>query len=219
MTLTPLDQHDPRLRQTCAHLTKAQLRNRQQQLEIDALLEFVMGSVNKSLPGHLRDKTRPTTVGLAGNQVGIMKQITVVDLAIGRQGYSDLYVLINPRVTWSSKSVIAKPEGCINFPSIWGVTRRSRTVKVAAMDRSGNDIELRLTGWPAVLIQHEIDHLHGRLFIDRLPDPTRAHLVPKEEYQEYRRVRPENWHEYADVSKEAVSLPELYQPDFQTGVE
>jgi peptide deformylase len=179
MTLTPLDQHDPRLRQVCAELTKADLRDRQQQLEIDALLDFVYGKINKTAGGVRRDPKRPTTVGLAGNQVGIMKQICAVDLSIGRQGYSDMYLLVNPRITWSSKVVITKPEGCVNFPEIWGETKRSRRVKIAALDRSGNALELELNGWPAVLVQHEIDHLNGRLFIDRLPDPSKAHHVPK----------------------------------------
>lgn len=211
MTLTPLDQHDPRLRQTCATLTKAQLRDRQQQLEIDALLDFVYGMVNKDLPGVRRNPGLPTTVGFAGNQAGIMKQICAVDLSIGRQGYSDMYVLVNPKVVWSSKSVVEKPEGCVNFPEVWGLTHRSRSVKVEALDRSGNEIELKLTGWPAVLLQHEIDHLNGRLFIDRLPDPSKAHLVSKGDYESYKKAKPAHWSKYIDVSKEAVTLPELYQ--------
>jgi peptide deformylase len=212
MTLMPLDQHDPRLRQVCAVLTKAELRDRQQQLEIDALLDFVYGKVNKTTAGVRRDPTRPTTVGLAGNQVGIMKQICAVDLSIGHKGYSDMYLLVNPRITWSSKVVVSKPEGCINFPEIWGETKRARRVRLAALDRSGNALELELAGWPAVLVQHEIDHLNGRLFIDRLPDPSKAHFVPTDQYQTYRKVKPANWERYVDVSLEAVPLPEHYQP-------
>lgn len=213
MMLTPLDQHDPRLRQVCAELTRAQLRDKQQQLEIEALLDFVYGRVNKTTTGgNRRDANRPTTVGLAGNQVGIMKRICAVDLSIGRQGYSDMYLLINPRITWASKAMVTKPEGCVNFPEVWGLTHRSRSVKVAALDRSGNELELKLTGWPAVLIQHEIDHLHGRLFIDRIENPTQAHHVPADKYPLYRRVKPTNWTEYIDVSKEAVPLPEHYLP-------
>ena len=212
MTLTPLDQHDPRLRQVCAELSRSQLREKQQQLEIDALLDFVFGRVNKTAGNIRRDPDRPTTVGLAGNQVGIMKQICAVDLSIGRQGYSDMYLLINPRITWASKALTTKPEGCVNFPEVWGVTHRSKSVKVAGMDRSGNEVEFKLEGWPAVLAQHEIDHLYGRLFIDRLEDPSKAHHVPAEKYTLYRKVKPANWNEYIDVSKEAVPLPDLYQP-------
>ena len=140
-----------------------------------------------------------------------MKQICAVDLSIGRQGYSDMYVLVNPRVVWASKSVVAKPEGCVNFPEVWGITHRSRSVKVQALDRSGNELELKLSGWPAVLLQHEIDHLNGRLFIDRLPDPSKAHHVAEGEYPAYRKVKPANWTHFVDVSIEAVPLPELYQ--------
>jgi len=210
--LAPLDQHDPRLRQVCAELTRLQLRDKKQQLEINALLDFVYGKVNKTAGGVRRDPGRPTTVGLAGNQVGILKQICAVDLSIGRQGYTDIHVLVNPRIVWSSKSMIEKPEGCVNFPEIWGVTHRARSIRLRAMDRSGNEIELKLTGWPAVLAQNEIDHLYGRLFIDRLPDPKKAHYVPSGSYTDYRRAKPANWSEYIDVSKQAVPLPESYQP-------
>jgi peptide deformylase len=203
MMLAPLDQRDPRLRQPCAEISKAALRERQQQLEIDALLDFVLGSVNKSMPGTRRDPRRPNTVGLAGNQVGIMKQICIVDLSIGRTGYSDLYILINPKITWRSKGRVTKPEGCVNFPEIWGETVRSRAIRVQALDRSGNELVLRLTGWPAVLLQHEVDHLNGHLFIDRLTDPRRAHLVTAENYSKYRRSR-RSWSELVDISSEVV---------------
>ena len=203
MTLTPLDQQDPRLRQICAVVAKSQLRDKQQQLEIDALLDFVHGVVNKTQRGIRRDPSRPNTVGLAANQVGIMKQIVVADMAIGRQGYTDIHVLVNPEILWISKALVNKPEGCVNFPEVWGVPERSRAIKIGAYDRSGNEVEMKLTGWPAVLMQHEIDHLSGRLFIDRLPDPRRAHLVRASELSEYRRGRGE-WNHYVDVSQSVV---------------
>jgi peptide deformylase len=206
MILTPLDQHDPRLRQVCALLTKSQLRMREQQLEIEALLDFVYGVVNKTTVGVQADRSRPNTVGLSANQVGIMKQICLVDLAIGHRGYTDMQVLVNPLVVWRSKAVVSKPEGCVNFATTWGVTRRARSVKVAAWDRSGNEVVLKLVGWPAVLLQHEIDHLNGRLFIDRLPDPTRADLVESGEYAAYRRSKVGYWDKHVDVSGEVVAV-------------
>ncbi len=205
MTLTPLDQHDPRLRQVCAVVTKAQLRTREQQLEIEALLDFVYGVANKATRGKQADRGQPNTVGLSANQVGIMKQICVLDLSIGRRGYTDVYVLVNPRIVWRSKSEVEKPEGCVNFNNTWGVTSRSRAVKVATLDRSGNELEFKLTGWPAVLMQHEVDHLNGRLFIDRLPDPTRADLVEEGEYPAYRKSKVGQWTKHVDVSREAAA--------------
>lgn len=199
MILVPLAQDDPRLRRGCVELTRAQLRLKEQQTEIDALLDYVYGKGNKTVPGAARDRGRPGTVGLSANQVGVMKQISVVDLSIGRRGYFDLHVLVNPQIVWQSKATIAKPEGCVNFPTIWGVTRRSRTVRVEALDRSGNELALKVTGWAAVLLQHEIDHLNGHLFIDRLVDPTRADLVKAGEYAQYRKHKAA-WEHTIDVS-------------------
>jgi peptide deformylase len=211
MTLAPLDQNDPRLRQVCAALTRANLRNLEQQLEVDALIDFMYGIVGKPLAGAAVAKSQPKTVGLSANQVGIMKQICAVDMSIGRRGYTDIYILVNPKVVWASKSVAERPEGCVNFATTWGITRRSRSVCVQALDRSGNELELKLTGWPATLIQHEIDHLNGRLFIDRLPDPSKAHRVEGDEYVAYRKSKPGEWQKLVDVSSQAITLPELYQ--------
>jgi peptide deformylase len=207
MTLMPLDQHDPRLRQKCAPLSRPQLRTREQQLEIEALLNYVRGVVDKDAPRARREHNRPSTVGLSANQAGIMKQICVVDLSIGRKGYTDLYVLVNPKISWKSKAKVTRTEGCVNFPTTWGLTKRSTSVKVSAWDRSGNELVLRLSGWPASLLQHEIDHLEGLLFIDRMPDPAHAHHVDPEEYAVYRKLKPGQWQSFVDMSREAV-LPE-----------
>jgi peptide deformylase len=204
MTLTPLDQNDPRLRQRCAVLTKVQLRSREQQTEIEALLDYVRGVVPKKAVGQKTDRTRPSTVGLSANQAGIMKAICVVDLSIGRKGYTDLFVLINPRIVWRSAARVMRTEGCVNFPKVWGLTRRATSVKVEAWDRSGNEIVLKLTGWTANLLQHEIDHLEGLLFIDRMPDPEHAHLVEPKEFAVYRKLKPEDWHTYVDMSRQAI---------------
>src|SRR5438046_2141408 len=120
MIFTPLAENDPRLRRECAELTKADLRVREQQVEIDALLDYVYGKSNKQVAGKTADRSQPTTVGLSANQVGVMKQICIVDLSIGRKGYHDMHVLINPKVVWQSKATIEKIEGCVNFKTTWG---------------------------------------------------------------------------------------------------
>jgi peptide deformylase len=199
MKLSTLKSDDPRLRTVCAALTPAQLRAKEQQTEIDGLLQYVGVRGNKAVPGEVQDVAIQSVVGLSANQVGLMKQICIVDLSIGRKGYYDLHVLVNPKIVWRSKSTIAKNEGCVNFTTIRGITKRSRTVKIEALDRSGNEVALKLTGWPAVLLQHEIDHLNGHLFIDRLPDPTVADLVVPGEYQKYRK-QSSTWKTKIDVS-------------------
>jgi len=204
MKLLPLPEDDPRLRQACALVTRRELRLKSQQAEIDALLEYVHGTGNKTVAGVPQDPKQRSVVGLSANQVGLMKQISVVDLSIGRRGYYDLHILINPRIVWRSKSVVQKNEGCVNFPTIRGKTRRSAMVRVEALDRSGNEIKLKVTGWAAVLLQHEVDHLNGRLFIDRLPDPTQADLVEAGEYQNYRKQKTP-WPAKIDVSEWVIN--------------
>jgi peptide deformylase len=100
---------------------------------------------------------------------------------------------------WRSKAVVEKNEGCVNYPTIRGITRRARSVKVEALDRSGNEISLKLVGWPAVLLQHEVDHLNGHLFVDRLADPHHADLVAPGEYKNYR-THKNTWPIKIDVS-------------------
>lgn len=197
-----LPEDDGRLRLACEVLTKSQLRLKSQQLEIDELLEFVRDRGNKSLAGKSRVKNVHSVVGLSANQVGIMKHLCVVDLSIGRRGYHDLHVLVNAQVVWSSKAQIYKNEGCVNFPMTRGVTTRSKSVTVEAWDRSGNELRLKLRDWPAVLLQHEVDHLNGRLFIDRLLDPTQADLVKPGQYEQYRAEEPV-WAQKIDVSHKA----------------
>jgi len=199
MPITELTENDQRLRQVCAPLSLRELHLKEQQIEIDALLDYVHGRGNKGV-GEAQDKSNRSVVGLSANQVGLMKQICVVDLSIGRKGYHDLHILINPRIVWRSKSFVSKNEGCVNFPTVRGMTKRSSTVRVEALDRSGNEITLKVTGWAAVLLQHEVDHLNGRLFIDRLPDPTQADLVEAGEYINYRKQM-KTWKAKIDVTE------------------
>lgn len=204
MLLKPIDCRDSRLRQVCAKVGFAALRLREQQLEISGLVDFVADVDVVTTKKQKKAPARPRTIGLSANQVGIMKQICVVDLAVGRRGYSDIHAFVNPEIIWKSRAVISKPEGCVNLPGIWGVVERARTIRVRAWDRSGNEIEMKLTGWPAVLLQHEIDHLNGRLFIDRLPEPKKAHSVSTEDYLIYRRTKPAEWRKFVDVSDMVV---------------
>jgi peptide deformylase len=197
MSLQVLKPQEELLRKKCMPLSKKDLKNKVIQKEIDELVNFVYGKNNK---GEKRNKNMVMTVGLSANQVGIDKRVSVVDLAIGRKKYSDIHVLINPEIIWKSKTLIERSESCINLPNVWGIVKRSKKVKVKALDRSGNELLLTLVGWPAILLQHETDHLNGKLFIDKLQDPKRAHLVKAGEYKEYKKGK-EKWERFIDVSR------------------
>jgi peptide deformylase len=191
-----LESKNPLLRRICTEITKKELRHTKIQQEINALLEIVYGKNNK---GEKRNTNKAMTVGLSANQVGLMKRISVVDLAIGRKKISDVHVLINPEIVWHGKTVIEKTEGCVNLNHIWGKVKRYKRIRVKAIDRSGNEMLLSLSGWPAILLQHEIDHLNGTLFIDRLEDPKKALLIEDGDYKNYKKNK-KNWNKFIDVS-------------------
>ena len=114
-------------------------------------------------------------IGLAANQVGALHRIFVCDLS--EEG-RDCKVLINPRiVAWSGTS--EGEEGCLSLPDIKGVVKRKANIDVEALDLEGNLIKFSAEGLFSACIQHEIDHLDGVLFIDRLPAIKRSLLLRK----------------------------------------
>lgn len=117
-------------------------------------------------------------VGLAAPQIGISKQIVVIDA-----DESGLLELINPRIV-ASQGEELDIEGCLSVPGTYGEVVRAVSVTVVAQDRFGEEIEIAAEGLLARALQHEIDHLHGILFIDRatriLPPEDEADLELEE---------------------------------------
>ncbi|MBA7498389.1 Peptide deformylase 1 [subsurface metagenome] len=112
-------------------------------------------------------------VGLAALQVGIPKRIILVD------GEEDgLIVLINPMIIKSEGEVVAE-EGCLSVPDIYSQVKRSSKVTIKALNENGDPIEITKEGLTARALQHEIDHLDGILFIDRIGRMERQILLNK----------------------------------------
>jgi peptide deformylase len=105
-------------------------------------------------------------VGLAASQVDVHKQIIVIDVSEDR---SDLRVFINPEVT-RREGVVVNQEGCLSVPGIYDNVERAESVTVTALDRNGARFTLNASGLLAACIQHEMDHLHGRMFVELLSD-------------------------------------------------
>lgn len=82
-----------------------------------------------------------------------------------------LYVIINPEITWKSRKMLDGVEGCLSIPGYLGEVSRHESIRVQGLDRSGHKFSFRVNGWTARIFQHEIDHLDGVLYIDRLTDP------------------------------------------------
>jgi peptide deformylase len=105
-------------------------------------------------------------VGLAATQVNVHLQILVIDVSDDK---SDLRVFINPEIT-RREGVATNQEGCLSFPGVYDNVERAESVTVTALDRNGSRFTLNASGLLATCIQHEMDHLHGRVFIEHLSE-------------------------------------------------
>ncbi len=102
-------------------------------------------------------------VGLAAPQIGVSKRVIIVLVKKQLKGF------INPEIINQSRQKRIDKEGCFSFPGLWLDIKRPRTVKVKALDENGQKIELEIDGFFAGVFHHEIDHLNGILFYERLP--------------------------------------------------
>lgn len=113
-------------------------------------------------------------VGLAAPQVGISKRIIVADPS-GGEDESMIMRLINPEITAEYGEQLGE-EGCLSVPGEYESVRRAEAVSIEAMDEKGDKFSMKAEGFLARILQHEIDHLDGKLFIDRIPSFKRDTL-------------------------------------------
>lgn len=117
-------------------------------------------------------------IGLAAPQVAVSRRVLVVDLR--HEDEPDARIaLVNPRVTWQSKATDKKPEGCLSIPGLEEVVERPRAVRIEGFDPEGHEVELEVEEMFARVLQHEIDHLDGILFPDRVTPLKRRMLLKK----------------------------------------
>jgi peptide deformylase len=138
-------------------------------------------------------------IGLAAPQVGVMIRLIVMDCAKGEETPRPL-ALVNPEVTWRSEEAAPFEEGCLSIPDHYADVTRPLEVEVTWTDLSGQPQRERFDGLWAVCVQHEIDHLNGRLFIDYLGPIKRQMITRKMEKLKRdlaREGRPEKGHEVA----------------------
>ncbi len=121
-------------------------------------------------------------IGLAAPQVGIDARLIVMDCAAREDEDDDLLdprVLINPAVTWTSDETNVYEEGCLSIPEFYADVTRPKVVRVVYTDQSGKEHEEEFDGLWATCVQHEIDHLDGKLFIDYLSSVKRTMITNK----------------------------------------
>ncbi|NQD36068.1 peptide deformylase [Permianibacter sp. IMCC34836] len=159
-----LEYPDPRLRTQAKPVTDFGPALQQQ---IDDMLETMYAA-----PG----------IGLAAAQVDIHKQLIVIDVS---EENNQPIVLINPKVL-EKRGVEEMEEGCLSFPGVYAKVQRANEIKISALDRHGQPFEIDTGDLLAVCIQHELDHIEGKLFVDYL-SPLKRERIRKQLEKKHRR--------------------------------
>ncbi len=158
---------DPRLRTVAKPVTEVTDAHREL---IDNMLETMYDA-----PG----------IGLAATQVNVHERILVIDLS---EAQNEPLVFINPEVEVLDPELGEYDEGCLSVPGYYETVNRPRRITVTAMDRDGNVFSRELEGLLAICLQHEIDHLDGKLFVDYLSPLKRNRIRKKLEKDQRRRA-------------------------------
>ena len=160
MALLPiLEFPDPRLRTVAAAVDPAQVASAEFQQLLDDMFETMYDA-----PG----------IGLAASQVDVHRRFMVIDVS---EGHDAPMVFINPEITERAGSQVCQ-EGCLSVPGIFADVERADSITVKALGRDGKPFELQADGLLAVCVQHEMDHLLGKLFVDYL-SPLKREMVRK----------------------------------------
>ena len=115
-------------------------------------------------------------IGLAATQIDVHERVIVIDVSEKR---NEPMALINPEITWASEEKQLGEEGCLSVPGIYDGVERSIAVKVKALDERGNSREIDAEGMLAICIQHEMDHLLGKVFVEYLSPLKRNRIKTK----------------------------------------
>lgn len=176
---------DPKLNEQVPAMCSCSIRSARTQETIDKILKVALGETG--------DINKKTLVGLAAPQVGVRQRIIVIDLnATGiftettEAQPARLKEFINPEILWKSDELNFWREGCFSTGNIHGIVPRADKVLVRAYDRTGKIFTEELTGYTARIAQHEIDHLDGIRFPDRIENDEHLHLVEEHEIPQYR---------------------------------
>jgi len=130
-------------------------------------LENIDGKVQEMIDQMAATMYDAPGIGLAAIQVGWDKSLLIYDIA-PRDENRSLHVLINPKIVAQEGEMVSENEGCLSVPEFRADVKRSANITVAGHDREGKPVRLDAEGLLAIVLQHEIDHLNGTLFIERI---------------------------------------------------
>jgi peptide deformylase len=130
-------------------------------------LDNIDGKVQEMIDGMANTMYEAPGIGLAAIQVGWDKSVLIYDIS-PREESRALQVLVNPKIITQEGQIISENEGCLSVPDFRADVKRSESISIEGHDREGNPIRLDAEGMLAIVLQHEIDHLNGTLFIERI---------------------------------------------------
>ncbi len=167
------------LNEASVRIAPADVQSIGMQSIIDAMLAIAKGEQG--------NPDRPTLVGLAAPQVGVNKRIIIVGVnADGLGGAIDFWVYINPEIVDASQTTNFDREGCYSTDRVCGIVERADQITIKALDRAGMPVNETYSGFPARIFQHEIDHLNGIRFPDRITDDQKLLWVEPENFGDFR---------------------------------
>jgi peptide deformylase len=138
-------------------------------------VEQVDGALRKLIDDMFETMYAAPGIGLAATQVNVHKRVLVIDISESRK---ERLALVNPEIL-SREGVEETEEGCLSVPGVYDKVKRADRIRVRALDRDGKQIQFDADGLLAVCIQHEIDHLDGKLFVDYLSELKRTRIRKK----------------------------------------
>jgi peptide deformylase len=144
-------------------------------------------SIEKLVDDMAQTMREANGLGLAANQVGVLQRVVVIELPYDEEDPQSgkLYGLINPEIVQASEELVSIEEGCLSIPYYYGAVTRPDAVVVRARDRKWRELKIKATGMLARALQHEIDHLNGVLFIDRMESMDKLRYVPAKSEAEH----------------------------------
>jgi len=168
-----------------ARLGHPKIRGGAEEVSIEELQSSEMQQFIDDMVETMRDANG---VGIAAPQVHVSQKIIGIEVSpenprYPKQAEVPLTVLINPKIIEHVEDTEDGWEGCLSVPDLRGLVPRWTFVKVTGLDRHGKEVQFEAKGFHARVVQHEIDHLNGQVFLDRLPDlQTLTHLCEYEQY-------------------------------------
>lgn len=169
---------------------------------VQAIIDkLFLTATNQRDSKHAHKRKGRGMVGLAAPQIGVGLRIILVDTHITRERkkFGKLECFINPEIVWKTRESEEGREGCFSTGPVWGLVRRPVAIKIKAMNRDGKSFERIIEGFTARIACHEVDHLNGMRFPDRITKDTKRHWVHAEELEAY----PKQMHEWPRICTKA----------------